>query len=44
MKAADIAPIFKKEDPLKTENNRPESVLPTISKIFERILSDQLTK
>ena len=43
-KAADITAIFKKDDPLKKENYRPVSVLPTISKIFERILFDQLTK
>ena len=43
-KAADITAIFKKDDPLNKENYRPVSVLPTISKIFERILFDQLTK
>ena len=44
LKAADITPIFKKEDPLNKKNYRPVSILPTISKIFERILFDQLTK
>ena len=44
LKAVDITPIFKKEDPLNKENSRPVSVLPTISKIFERVLFDQLTK
>ena len=44
LKAADITPIFKKEDPLNKENCRPASVLPTISKIFERVLFNQLTK
>ena len=40
LKAEDITPIFKKEDPLNKENCRPVSVLPTISKICERILFD----
>ena len=44
LKAADITPLFKRKDPLNKENYRPVSVLPTISKIFERILFDQLTK
>ena len=44
LKEADIPPVFEKEDPLNKENYRPVSVLPTISKIFERILFDQLTK
>ena len=33
LKAADITLVFNKEDPLK-------SVLPTVSKIFERALLD----
>ena len=44
LKAADITPTFKKEDPPNKENYRPVSVLPTISKIFERVLFDQFTK
>lgn len=35
LKAADIAPIFKKEDLLKKENYWPVSVLLTISEIFK---------
>ena len=30
-------------DPLNKENCKPVSVLPTISKIFERVLFDQIT-
>ena len=41
LKAADMTPIFKKEDPLNKKNYRPVRVLPTISKIFERALFDQ---
>ena len=44
LKAADIKRIFKKKDPLSKETCRPVSVLPTLSKIFERVLFDQLTK
>ena len=44
LKAAGITPIYKKEDPINKESYRPVSVLPTISKIFEKILFDQLTK
>ena len=44
LKAADITPIFRKEDPLNKENYRPVSMLPTISKVCERVLFDQLTK
>ena len=39
---ADIRPIFKKEDPLDKTNYRPISILPTVSKVFERILFSQL--
>ena len=42
MKLADITPIFKKKDPLKKENQRPVSILSTISKIFEKLMQKQL--
>ena len=41
LKLADIAPIFKKED-LNKENYRPVSILPHLSKVFERILYKQI--
>ena len=44
MKAADITLILKKEDPLNKGNYGPISMLPAMSKIFERVLFDQLTK
>ena len=44
LKIADITPIFKKEDPLDKTNYRPISILPTVSKIFERILFNQLQR
>ena len=41
LKLADVSPIFKKEDNFKKENYRPVSILPHISKVFERILYKQ---
>ena len=54
LKIVDITPIFKKKDPLNKdlfkkkdpvnkENYRPISVLPSISKIFEKKLQKQIT-
>jgi len=43
LKAAEVTPIFKKNDRLKKENYRPISVLPCFSKIFESICIDQLS-
>ena len=43
MKKAQVLPLYKKKDPLNKENYRPVSVLPTISKIFERSMHDQLS-
>ena len=39
---ADVSPIFKKEDSFKKENYRPVSILPHMSKVFERILYKQI--
>ena len=44
LKIADITPILKKDDPLDKTNYRPISILPTASKIFERILFNQLQR
>ena len=38
MKLAEITPVFKKKDPLNKENYKPVSVLPSISKIFEKLM------
>ena len=40
---ADITLVFKKNIPLDKENYRPVSVLPVVSKIFERIMQKQVT-
>ena len=42
LKLADITPIFKKKDSLNKENYRPVSILPHLSKMFERILYKQI--
>ena len=36
-------PIFKKDDPFIPKKYRPVSILPTLSKIYERLLGNQLT-
>ena len=41
LKVEDVSPVFKKDDPLKMKNYRPNSVLPNVSKIFERLLYKQ---
>jgi exonuclease III len=42
LKLAKITPIFKKGDPHECGNYRPISILPTISKVFEKIILSQL--
>ena len=42
MKLADITPIFKKDEIIRKENYRPINCLPAVSKIFERILQNQI--
>ena len=43
LKLADVTPILKKEDPSRAKNYRPVSVLPSVSKVFERILHRQVS-
>jgi hypothetical protein len=42
LKLEKITPIFKKEDPHLVENYRPISLLPSISKIFEKVVAQQI--
>ena len=42
LKCADLTPIFKKLECIFVENYRPISLLPVVSKIFERIMQKQL--
>ena len=44
LKQAQVIPIFQKKDPLDKQNYRPVSILPTISKLYERTIQDQLTE
>lgn len=44
LKVAKVVAIYKKGDPTNPSNFRPVSILPAISKIFERVLHDQLTQ
>lgn len=42
LKVAKVVAIYKKGDPTNPSNYRPVSILPAISKIFERIFHEQL--
>ena len=42
LKLTDITPVYKKNDPLDKTNYRPVSVLPLVSKVFERIMLKQI--
>ena len=39
---ADVTPVFKKNKPLRKGNYRPVSVLPIISKVFEKLMQNQI--
>ena len=43
LKEADIVPVHKKKSKLSKENYRPISILPNISKVYERCLYDQMS-
>ena len=42
LKLADITPLHKKLDTLNKENYRPVSLLPVVSKLFERLMQKQM--
>ena len=42
LKLADVTPVFKKGHPFDKKNYRPLSVLPTISKIYEKLMQRQI--
>ena len=44
LKIAKVIPIFKKDDAHLLNNYRPISLLPTISKVFEKVVQEQLTE
>ena len=44
MKRADMTPAHKKDDKTDKQNYRPVSIVPTISKIFERIIYEDISQ
>ena len=44
LKLADLSPVFKATDKHDKGNYRPVSILPALSKIFERLLSYQIDR
>ena len=44
LKQAEVIPVFRKEEKLDKFNYRPMSILPVISKIYERLMYDQMYK
>ena len=42
LKLAEVSPIFKKKDDLDKETYRPVSVLPLVSKVFQRVMYHQI--
>ena len=44
LKSANITPVHKKDDPTDKTNCRPISVLSLLSKVFERVIYNQLGK
>ena len=43
MKLADVSSLYKKHDDLMKDNYRPVSVLPSLSKIYERVMGQRLS-
>ena len=43
LKQAKVSPIFKNDDPLDKENYRPVSILPLLSKVYEKLLYNGLS-
>ena len=43
LKCANVTPLYKKDDNTNKENDRTISILTTISKIFERLMFQQIT-
>ena len=42
LKYADVTPVFKKDDKSNKSNYRPISILPNLSKVYERIMQNQI--
>ena len=44
LKDVDVIPLYKKKSKLSKENYRPITILPNISKVYERYLYNQISK
>ena len=44
LKLGNLTPTYKKDDPLDKSNYRPVSILPLLSKVYERIVYNQLSE
>ena len=44
LKQVEVIPVFKNKEKLGKSNNRPVNLLPVISKIYERLMYDQMFK
>ena len=44
LKLADVTPIYKKDGLNESKNCRPASVLPVVSKVFQKIMHDQISQ
>ena len=42
LKTAEVTLIYKKANPFEKDNYRPSSILPNISKIYEKIMHNQM--
>ena len=42
LKYAEVKPVFKKDDKTDKENYRPINILPTLSKVYERVIYIQM--
>ena len=42
LKLAEVMPVYKKRNPLNKENYRPVTVLSHVSKIFEKVIYEQI--
>ena len=43
LKEANIAPVYKSKNPFEKSNYRPMSILSLLSKVYERIMFNQLS-
>ena len=43
LKQSEVIPVYKKLDPIQKENYRPVTLLPHLSKVFERVIYNQIS-